>query len=290
MCRKKKIKDVSVIIPTLNRCNFLKKALESVFKQTIQPKEIIVIDNGSSDNTKEMVCSLFPTVKFVKEIRRGVSAARNKGIKLAKSEWLAFLDSDDLWKAKKLEKQLLFACQNKDKFRFIHTNEIWYRNGKLLNQMKKHEKSGGNIFMKSLDFCCVSPSSSLLKKKIFNDHGFFDESLEVCEDYDMWIRISSKEEIGYLSEPMVLKFGGHVDQLSKKHWGMDRFRIKSLEKNLINNLFSQEQNKVVYKKLIKKLTIVSNGASKRGNIEVFKKYRDKLDYWLTKSDKFKYEI
>ena len=81
MCSKKKVKDVSVIIPTLNRCNFLKRALESVFKQTIKPKEIIVIDNGSSDNTKEMVCSLFPSVKFVKETRMGVSAARNKGIK-----------------------------------------------------------------------------------------------------------------------------------------------------------------------------------------------------------------
>ena len=88
---------------------------------------------------------------------------------------------------------------------------------------------------------------------------------------------------------MVLKFGGHADQLSKKHWGMDRFRIKSLEKNLINNLFSKDQSKAVYKNLIKKLTLVSNGASKRGNKEVFKLYKDKLDYWLTKSDKFEYE-
>ena len=288
MLGQKRLNDVSVIIPTLNRCDFLKRALASVLKQTIKPKEIIVIDNGSSDNTQKMVCSLFPMVKFLKEARRGVSAARNKGIKLATSEWVAFLDSDDLWKPKKLEKQLLFSYQNKDKFRFIHTNEIWYRDGKLLNQMKKHEKSGGNIFKKSLDFCCISPSSSLLKKDIFNDYGFFDESLEVCEDYDMWIRITSKEEIGYLSEPMVLKFGGHADQLSKKHWGMDRFRIKSLEKNLINNLFSQDQSKVVYKNLIKKLTVVSNGAIKRGNKDVFKKYNDKLDYWLTKSDKFEY--
>ena len=283
-----KLDTVSVVIPTLNRSDLLKRAISSVLMQTLVPDEIIVVDNGSSDETDIMVSSLFPTIKYLVEKKNGVSAARNKGIRLAQSNWIALLDSDDAWATNKLEKQLQFANQNKN-LRLIHTNEIWYRNGKLLNQMKKHKKSGGNIFERSLELCCISPSSSIIKKDIFNDYGMFDEKLEVCEDYDMWIRITAKEEIGYLSEQMVLKYGGHEDQLSKKFWGMDRFRIKSLEKNIYNNCFSREQIKVVYKKLIEKLIIVSTGANKRGNQETFKKYDQKLKQWLTKLEKFEYE-
>ena len=279
---------VSVIIPTLNRCKLLKRALSSVFMQTVKPEEVIVIDNGSSDQTDIMVSSSFPTIKYLVEKKKGVSAARNRGISFARSYWIALLDSDDTWKPNKIEKQLQFANQNKD-LRLIHTNEIWYRNGKLLNQMKKHQKSGGNIFEKSLELCCVSPSSSIIQKNVFNDYGFFDEKLEVCEDYDMWIRITAKEEIGYLSEPMVFKYGGHEDQLSKKFWGMDRFRIKSLEKNIENNWFSKEQIKTVYKKLIEKLIIVSTGAKKRGNQEAFQKYDQKLKQCLIKLEEIKYE-
>ena len=288
MSYNQKLDTVSVVIPTLNRSDLLKRAISSVLMQTLVPDEIIVVDNGSSDETDIMVSSLFPTIKYLVERKKGVSAARNRGIRFAQSNWIALLDSDDTWKPNKIEKQLQFANQNKG-LRLIHTNEIWYRNGKLLNQMKKHQKSGGNIFEKSLELCCVSPSSSIIKKDVFNDYGFFDEKLEVCEDYDMWIRITAKEEIGYLSEPMVFKYGGHEDQLSKKFWGMDRFRIKSLEKNIENNWFSKEQSKTVYKKLIEKLIIVSNGAKKRGNKETFEKYDQKLKLWLTKSKKFDYE-
>ena len=134
---------------------------------------------------------------------------------------------------------------NNKKYRFIHTNEIWYKNDKFQNQLKKHEKSGGDIFQKSLQLCCISPSSAFIKKEVFDDYGFFDESLEVCEDYDMWIRITSKEEVGFLDNPLVVKYGGHDDQLSKKYWGMDRFRIKSLEKNLKMTGLLQSKKKVL---------------------------------------------
>jgi glycosyltransferase involved in cell wall biosynthesis len=283
------LESISVVIPTLNRCSFLQKAIESVLKQTVVPSEIIVVDNGSTDDTKKMISSLYPNISYSIEEKNGVSAARNKGIKIAKSEWIAFLDSDDIWESKKLEKQLISYNNYKKKIRFIHTNETWIRNEKFLNQMKKHQKSGGNLFNNSLKLCCISPSSSMIKKQVFEDYGFFDETLIVCEDYDMWIRITAKEEVAYLSEPLVIKHGGHEDQLSKKYWGMDRFRIQSLEKNINDNWFSKEQNKLAYETLIKKLNIVISGANKRSNKEVLEEYSQKLRSWLSKSDSYQYD-
>ena len=287
MSYNKAIEEISVIIPTYNRCDLLKRAINSVIKQTITPKEIIIVDNGSTDQTYQMVSSLFPEINYFIEKKRGVSAARNKGILESKSKWIAFLDSDDAWKPTKLEKQMEYSVFNQDKYRIIHTDETWYRNKKFLNQLKKHKKSGGNIFKNSLQLCCISPSSVVLKKQIFDDYGLFDENLEVCEDYDMWIRITSKEEVGFLDSPLVLKYGGHSDQLSKKFWGMDRFRIKSLEKNLKNEHFSKSQKINVLDTLIEKLTIVSGGALKRGNKETFKKYNDKLQDWSIELAKLK---
>ena len=287
MSYNKAIEEISVIIPTYNRCDLLKRAINSVIKQTITPKEIIIVDNGSTDQTYQMVSSLFPEINYFIEKKRGVSAARNKGILESKSKWIAFLDSDDAWKPTKLEKQMEYSVFNQDKYRIIHTDENWYRNKKFLNQLKKHKKSGGNIFKNSLQLCCISPSSVVLKKQIFDDYGLFDENLEVCEDYDMWIRITAKEEVGFLDSPLVLKYGGHSDQLSKKFWGMDRFRIKSLEKNLKNEHFSKSQKINVLDTLIEKLTIVSDGALKRGNKEIFKKYNDKLQDWSIELAKLK---
>ena len=287
MSYNKAIEEISVIIPTYNRCDLLKRAINSVIKQTITPKEIIIVDNGSTDQTYQMVSSLFPEINYFIEKKRGVSAARNKGILESKSKWIAFLDSDDAWKPTKLEKQIEFSIFNQDKYRIIHTDETWYRNKKFLNQLKKHKKSGGNIFKNSLQLCCISPSSVVLKKQIFEEYGLFDENLEVCEDYDMWIRITSKEEVGFLDSPLVSKYGGHSDQLSKKFWGMDRFRIKSLEKNLKNEYFSKSQKINVLDTLIEKLTIVSGGALKRGNKEIFKKYNDKLQDWSIELAKLK---
>ena len=217
MKAQKSLETVSVVIPTLNRCLLLKRAINSVLNQSVSPNEVIVIDNGSSDETINMISTNYPDIIFLTEEKIGVSASRNQGIKKSNSEWVAFLDSDDVWEPFKLEKQLTFNNRFKTNFRFIHTNETWIRNGKFLNQMKKHEKSGGDLFKNCLKLCCISPSSSMIKKEVFKDYGFFDEELQVCEDYDMWVRITAKENVGYLSESLVIKYGGHSDQLSKKY-------------------------------------------------------------------------
>ena len=289
MKAQKSLETVSVVIPTLNRCLLLKRAIDSVLNQSVSPNEVIVIDNGSSDETINMISTDYPDIIFLTEEKIGVSASRNQGIKKSNSEWVAFLDSDDVWEPFKLEKQLTFNNRFKTNFRFIHTNETWIRNGKFLNQMKKHEKSGGDLFKNCLKLCCISPSSSMIKKEVFKDYGFFDEELQVCEDYDMWVRITAKENVGYLSEPLVIKYGGHSDQLSKKYWGMDRFRIKSLEKNINSNWFSKDQNKYAYETLIKKLQIVLSGAKNRNNTKLSNIYSEKLGFWQSCFNSINYD-
>ena len=160
------VEDISVVIPTYNRCELLKRAISSILNQTILIREIIIVDNGSTDNTHEMISSLFPNITYIYEKKKGVSCARNIGIKNCSSKWIAFLDSDDEWKPQKLEEQIFFTNHINKKYRLIHTNEIWYKNNKFKNQLKKHQKSGGNIFQKSLEICCISPSSTLIKKEV----------------------------------------------------------------------------------------------------------------------------
>lgn len=269
---------ISVVIPTFNRQVPLTRALNSVLEQTRAPDEIIVVDNGSTDATMCMLKEDYPSVIALNEIKVGVSAARNKGIVSAKGDWIAFLDSDDAWRPSKLEKQEIAFKQNK-LTRFVHTNEVWFRDGQFVNQMKKHKKGGGEIFENCLAACCISPSSVLMEKKLFDEVGKFDEDLPACEDYDMWLRISAQEPVMYLNECLTIKYGGHGDQLSKKYWGMDRFRIKSLEKLLFDKKISKVQKKATHKMLIKKLKILLAGAAKRKNQELINIYMPKLLRW-----------
>ena len=270
---------VSVIIPTLNRINTLQRAIDSVIAQSFKSIEIIVVDNGSSDGSVKMLKKYYPTVKVIHEHKVGVSASRNKGIKYASSPWIAFLDSDDAWDQNKLEKQINLLHNSHDKYRLIHTNEIWIRNGKKINQMKKHQKFGGYIFNECLSLCCVSPSSVLIDRSIFDDMGLFNENLPVCEDYDMWLRICSKEEVLFLDEKLTFKYGGHKDQLSKSYWGMDRFRVNSIENLILNYDLNTDQKNKSMATLIKKLKIIINGAKKRNNSSVINEYTKKLKYW-----------
>ena len=158
---------VSVIIPTHNRPKFTKEAIASVKAQTHRDYELIIIDDVMG---------------------RGPAWARNLGAEKASGHYLAFLDSDDLWDKKKLEKQIEYLRKNR-RFKACYTNEKWIRNGKHLNQLKKHQKFHGNIFDKCLPLCIISASSILMTRELFNSLGGFDESLPVCEDYDLWLAI-----------------------------------------------------------------------------------------------------
>ena len=254
--------NISVIIPTFNRRQTLDRAIDSILSQTYQPYEIIVVDDGSTDGTADWLSANYSSLQIIQQSNKGVSSARNTGINSARSDWIALLDSDDEWLPDKLEIQVKLL-QNNEELRFCHTNEIWIRNGVRINQMKKHQKYGGNIFKKCLDICRISPSSSLFHTSVIKDVGLFDESLDVCEDYDLWLRITAKYPVLFLDQPLIKKFGGHTDQLSRVFGGIEQYRIRSLEKILTSKSLSGSQFEAAKDMLIHKLQIYAKGLKKR---------------------------
>ena len=269
---------VSVIIPTYNRKHTLKRAIQSVYIQSLPPFEIIVVDDGSNDGTKDWVKQEYPDIKYIYQKNGGVSSARNKGIKIARGDWIALLDSDDEWLPNKLNEQINKIKLNLD-VKILHSNEIWIRNGVRINQMKKHKKFGGYIFEKCLDMCRISPSSVMLKKAIFDDIGTFDESLKVCEDYDLWLRITSKYPVCFLDIPLIKKYGGHSDQLSKAHDGIEFYRIQSLQKILESKILSKPQTLLAINMMVNKMNIYASGLEKRNKIEELSKLKKNIQYW-----------
>jgi len=257
---------ISVIIPTYNRASVLPRAIDSVLSQSLVATEIIIVDDGSTDETPNLIAKENSKVKYIRQDNKGVSAARNLGIKNATSEWVCLLDSDDSWQADKLEKQVEALTNNPDYF-ICHTNETWFRNGKILNQGKKHKKLGGHIFQHCLPLCAISPSSVMIKKTLFDNVGLFDENLPACEDYDMWLRICSTYPVLFIDEALTNKFGGHDDQLSRQHWGMDRFRIIALEKIIKSKNLNIEDHQAATEMLLKKIDIFLKGAEKHGKNE-----------------------
>jgi len=245
---------VSVVVPTFNRAHLINRALQSVVSQTYRPLDLIVVDDGSTDDTCERVRTEYPHATLLSQSNQGVSAARNRGLSVAQGDWIAFLDSDDTWCESKIEQQLQ-ALAKEPRSRICHTDEVWIRNGVRVNPMNKHLKSGGNIFKQCLPRCVISPSAVLLHRSVFEDFGSFDEELPACEDYDLWLRLSAKLPVTYLPEKLVVKYGGHDDQLSKKYWGMDRFRIASLEKLIRSGALTTTQIQSAANEMLIKLDV-----------------------------------
>lgn len=256
---------VSVIIATFNREILIVKAIESVLAQTFKDFELIVVDDGSTDSTAQVLAKYRDRITYLYQENKGPSAARNLGIKNANGAYVCFLDSDDLWHKDKLKIQLNAINHNPD-IKICYTNEIWIRNGIRVNQKKIHQKYSGWIFQKCLPLCIISPSSVLINREVFDKIGLFDEDLIVCEDYDFWLRASIYYPITFIDKSLIIKYGGHQDQLSQKFWGMDRFRIIAIEKVLADKNLKRQDRKAAIETLKKKCTIIANGCFKRGKI------------------------
>ncbi len=259
---------ISVIIPTYNRQLLLEKALLSVLNQTLQCDEIIIVDDGSEDETRNLVASFQRNsgnpIRYIYQDNKGAAAARNTGIRNAAGEWLCFLDSDDRFAENKIEVQYPAMRKNPD-YLISHTREIWYRRGRLLNQKKKHAPPHGKIFKKCLEMCVIGMSTVMVHKKIFTEYGLFDESLPCCEDYDFWLRVSMHEPFLRVDHPLTIKDGGREDQLSVIHRiGMDKYRIRAICKLLESQALSALQHKEALEELQRKCSIYGQGCLKHG--------------------------
>jgi glycosyltransferase involved in cell wall biosynthesis len=268
----------SIIIPAYNRKRFLEKAIDSVLSQTIPAFELIIVDDGSTDGTKDIVLSRQDhRIKYLYQNNRGVSSARNKGLREATGNFIAFLDSDDWWAREKLKKAVTYIHKYPG-IKIFHTEETWFKNGQFLKQMAKHRKPTGWVYTDALPLCCISISTAVINRSVFNDIGYFDESLEACEDYDFWLRATNKYEVKLIPEALTLKDGGRPDQLSSRVWGLDRFRIIALEKMLKSGDLTEEKYKKTFQQLSRKCGIFSLGAEKRGKTkeaEYYKKIMEK---------------
>jgi len=273
---------VSVIIPTYNRGWVLKEAVESVLAQDFGDYELIVVDDGSTDNSQEILQSYQQDLIVLRQSNRGVSAARNRGIAEASGQLVAFLDSDDLWLPNKLSHQVGFFNTNPDAV--IHqTQEIWIRNGVRVNPKERHHKFSGMIFERSLALCLVSPSAVMIKKSVFDTVGLFDQRLPACEDYDLWLRISCRYPVYLEDSPLIIKRGGHADQLSRTS-GLDKYRIQALKKIIDSGELSKSQLRSAVETLKEKCAIYAGGCRKRGKEREAHYYEILAEKYMTTED------
>jgi len=256
--------ETSVIIPTFNRLAFLKQAIHSVLTQSYKAFELLIVDDGSTDSTSQFIRAQNAAITYLHQPNQGPGAARNLGIRRSQGEFISFLDSDDLWRPGKLQAQIDFMHQNP--FALVcYTDEIWIRNGKRVNPRKKHGKHSGWIFEKCLPLCIVSPSSVLMRRGFFDHVGFFNESLRACEDYDLWLRASLHFPFHFLQEKLIVKRGGHGDQLSAQ-WGLDRYRVQALQNLLTDPALPKGKRRAVQQEIVKRCEILELGFRKRGKI------------------------
>jgi len=270
--------EVSVIIPTFNRCAMLREAIDSVLAQSTPAFELIVIDDGSTDGTAEHLARLAETIRIkIERIEhRGPSAARNRGAALARAPLIAFLDSDDLWSPAKLERQIAFMRDNPG-CAISQTREIWIRNGRRVNPGYRHRKRAGDIFVDSLRTCLIGMSSVMIRTDLFRSSGGFDEHMAAAEDYDLWLRILIDHEAGLLDEPLVTRRGGHPDQLSATTPALDRFRILALAKLLSDYRLSPARRNSAVEVLAEKCRIYARGLLRRGRIDEARPYESVAD-------------
>jgi len=272
----------TVIIPTYNRLKFLEKAVWSVLHQTYPHFELIIVDDGSTDQTREFISTINDRrIRYIFQENKGPASARNRGISSSSYPWIAFLDSDDWWHKDKLVVTAKYIHTHPE-YKIFHTEEIWYRNGKILNQKKKHKKPTGWVFENCLPLCCISISTAVIHKHVFETVGLFDETLPACEDYDLWLRITQRFSVFLISERLTYKDGGRPDQVSQKIPALDRFRIKSLVKLLYTDKISDSTLKEkLVQELKRKCQIYISGCIKRGKSSEAEEYTRLLERYIS---------
>ncbi len=276
---------ITAIIPVFNRQEVIERSIRSVLAQTRLPLELLVVDDASTDRTCEIVERCFAShqtsvlCRLIRlEKNQGVSNARNLAAREAQGSWLAFLDSDDEWLPEKLAWQWQKHEENA-LWPLIHGEEIWIRRGTFVNQKKIHKKSGGDQFERSLQLCVISPSATLLKKSVFFELGGFDNDFPVCEDYDLWLKLTSLYEIGFVDLPIIKKYGGHEDQLSHAYRAMDYWRVLSqMRIYKLRPELSSQKKQTLLQCVLEKSAVLLAGFEKHKNLEHYEEIAAAKDW------------
>lgn len=198
---------VSVIIPTYNCAEYLAAALESVFQQTLKEIEVVVVDDGSTDNTQAIMAPWRSRVVFIVQNHAGVSAARNAGIAASSAPYIAFLDADDSWMPGKLENQVAVLEGDRGAGMVCADFSILYDDGRLVPSFFERNRPlvSGDLFTRMVQDCFAPPSATMLRRDILRESGTFDPALVVCEDLNLWLRISLAHRVAVLPEVLCVK-------------------------------------------------------------------------------------
>lgn len=269
---------VSVILPVYNRLPLLKEALDSLTCQSYKDMEVWIADDGSTDGSLEYARQWIegrPGGVLALEHSGFPGLVRNRGASQAKGDWLAFLDSDDLWKPEKLEKQIEQIEKNPE-ISLWHCREVWLRGDSIVSQKKQRHQREGYIFADALKKCIIGPSTVLIRKDLWQWSGGFHEDMEIAEDYELWLRLCSREKVGYLDEALTVKRSGDWDQLSEKYGQIEIFRIEGLRVLVESSWFEKNGDRktqiMAEEELIRKCRIHSQGCLKRHKVNEAAKY------------------
>ncbi|MFT8322302.1 MAG: glycosyltransferase [Bacillus sp. (in: firmicutes)] len=257
---KRRIKElnmkISVIIPVYNSQNTIMDAIESVVSQKREQirLEIIIINDGSVDSSQEVIVPYIEKysdkeihIIYQYQENKGVSAARNAGLRLATGDYIAFLDSDDIWIEGKLKKQLELFQEDKSLGIVYgqYINRVIYTDKKVERFVLKHFYEG-DIYIPLLKGNFIATSSMIMTREVFHSVGFFDEELTLAEDYDYWLRIAKKFKGKYSKEPLLIKtFTGENNLSGGRSLKMHRFARKVVNKNLEESTISIEKKKEI---------------------------------------------
>jgi len=289
-------RQISAIIPVFERPDLTERAIESVLSQRV-PRgfdlELLIVDDGSSRETRDRL------IHAVRQDARGrlitiphcgmPGAVRNRGVEAAHGAILAFLDSDDTWEPEKLEHQVSLHG-DRGSVRISHTRERWIRNGREVSQASQKHRRSGDLFADSLRKCIIGPSTVMIDRALFEAAGGFREDLEIAEDYELWLRVTVTERVGYVDRPLTRKFAGHGDQLSERYEGIEQFRIAALQPLVESGAFlsaraadirGTEAQLLAEETLARKCRVYAAGARKRGRNDEAERYEAIADRWTT---------
>ena len=198
---------VSVIIPTYNRADLIGETVESVLSQTFDDFEIIIVDDGSTDSTREVVRGFDGPIKYIYQENQGVSCARNRGFEASRGDYICFLDSDDVWSPRMLEREVSLLDSNSD-LGFVYSDyQFVNRDGEMLPKpavFRAHPLRRGRIFRFLVYFDFIIFSTVLARRDCINKVGLFDPSFEAAQDLDWLLRMTSVYETDYVSEQLCL--------------------------------------------------------------------------------------